>query len=135
MRACEQGKQDHIDCPYCGLRTQREEALCCLKLGKAARAVLERWTAKDLEEKAERIAEAMQVDQCGDAEECRHRHSGETIGGGDHAAFSADGEAHHRSNTRNTASEAAARVATMISARRWRAGVMGTNSLAGVQGP
>ena len=59
IAACESGRQQFIDCPYCGERTNRGDLLCCLTLCKAVRAILQRQTTQELAGKAERIAEAV----------------------------------------------------------------------------
>lgn len=59
MDACERGDQHYIECPYCGLRTERGDVLCCWTLGKAVRAILQRQVMKELADNAERIAEAV----------------------------------------------------------------------------
>jgi len=59
IQLCEEGKQDYIDCPYCGQRTMKGDTLCCLTIGKAVRAILQRETTQELAEVADRIAEVV----------------------------------------------------------------------------
>lgn len=59
IAACEKGEQDHIDCPYCGQRTMKGDTLCCMTIGKAVRAILQRQVTGELAETADRIAEVI----------------------------------------------------------------------------
>lgn len=59
LGAIEDGRTNVLNCPYCGVQTKQGEVLCCMTMGKAVRAILQRQTTGELAEKAERIAEAI----------------------------------------------------------------------------
>jgi len=57
ITACEKGRQNTINCPYCEAHNREGEALCCEKMGRAVAAILIRKDVQEKADHAERILE------------------------------------------------------------------------------
>ncbi len=60
ITAAEQGRQNVLNCPYCGGKNIEGEPLCCISFARAAAAVLIRKEGHDQIEHAERILEKVE---------------------------------------------------------------------------
>jgi hypothetical protein len=59
IAAIERQATNTLNCPYCGEQTVFGALLCCMTMGKAVRAILQRDTQQELAQHAERIAESI----------------------------------------------------------------------------
>lgn len=59
ITSIELGVAASLKCPYCKATTAKGETLCCMTMGKAVRAILQRQVAQELEDTAARIADAV----------------------------------------------------------------------------
>lgn len=61
IHACEQGRQNSINCPYCDSQNIEGNPLCCALMGRAVAAILINKDDKERMEHAERILEKVQA--------------------------------------------------------------------------
>jgi hypothetical protein len=61
IHACEQGRQNAINCPYCDEQNIEGNPLCCVLMGRAVAAILINKDDKERMEHAERILEKVQA--------------------------------------------------------------------------
>jgi hypothetical protein len=61
IHACEQGRQNAINCPYCDSQNIEGNPLCCVLMGRAVAAILINKDDKERAEHAERILEKVQA--------------------------------------------------------------------------